>query len=146
MGSRVALRAGDLLAAYTLNEIDLLRERLGVGYAQAKDALDASGGDVIGALAALESRDDAVHDMPSPDDIVSHLAEEVRRLLRGGRIAGLRLKVGEEALGEVPVAVAGVGAVFLVATSALLTCLRVETIGDDASPRTDSGERSAHAT
>ena len=39
-----------------LEKIDVLRERLGVNYEQAKQALEATGGDVVQALADLERR------------------------------------------------------------------------------------------
>ena len=37
-----------------LLKIDLLRERTGVGYKEAKDALDKAGGDVVQALIFIE--------------------------------------------------------------------------------------------
>ncbi len=115
--------------AYSIAQIDMVRERMGVGYAEAKAALDAADGDVILALVAVEKiqqqrRLEAAVELEA--QIVGGL-QEVRRLVAGGRIEKMRVKIGDQAVQVVPGAVAGVGAVVLTIVGALLSLVSVET-------------------
>ncbi|MGB9792280.1 MAG: DUF4342 domain-containing protein [Thermacetogeniaceae bacterium] len=87
-----------------LKKIDIIRARANVGYKEAKEALDAAGGDLINALIQLEERDKSwagrLHDK----------GEEVLHLLREACEKGvrkrIRLKRGDRVVFELP---AGVG-------------------------------------
>ena len=124
-----------------LEQIDLIRERMGVGYAEARDALEAAGGDVIGALAAIDQSQrerDGTRDL---QDVIGRMMEEVKKaLLDDGVIERVDVKLGDETVKAFPVALAGAGAALLVIISALLAYLRLEIImgrrADTAEPET----------
>lgn len=113
--------------AYSLEQVDMVRERLGVGYAEAKRALDEAGGDVIAALAAIESRQAG----QGPAEAFELMIREVRRALEGRPITGVAVKLGGQTLTEAPVAVGGLGALLLAVVSALGAYLRIEIIKDE---------------
>lgn len=111
---------------YSLPEVDLIRERLGVGYADAKDALDKTAGDVVAALALLEGQQaEARRDLESA---ITRLIGEVRQVLAGQHIAGVRVTLGNHTLSETHTTVGGWGAVLLTLVSTLLRLLRLEII------------------
>jgi len=118
--------------AYTLQDIDLVRERMGVGYAQARDALEQSGGSVIDALARIDQDQQAQASAGRLDELITTIAEEVKASLsEDGGIARIDVKLGDTTVKEVPVALAGVGAALVVVLSALLAWLRLELVKRD---------------
>lgn len=90
-----------------LEKIDLLRVRMGVSYQEAYEALDAAGGDVVGALIELEDRkkDFCVR----LQDRGSVLVDNLCGLMNKGYNTRLRFKQGERTVIEVPGTVAAVG-------------------------------------
>ena len=112
-----------------LEQIDLIRERMGVGYSEARDALEAAEGDVVGALAAIEQDQCERGGSRELQEVINQMMEEVRRtLLDDGVIERIDVKLGEETVKAVPVALAGVGAAMMVIISALLAYLKLEII------------------
>lgn len=87
-----------------LKKIDVIRERANVGYKEAKEALDAAGGDLISALIQLEE------DNRSWTGRLHGKGEELLRLFREawgkGARKKIRLKRGDRVIFELP---AGVG-------------------------------------
>lgn len=110
----------------SLQDIDTLRERLPLTYAQARDALVESGGDVVNALALAESRHDDDPDDDGLKRVVREITEEARRSLSAGQVEGIRVKLGNETVGEVPVVLAGVGALLVALLSLVVGYLRLE--------------------
>ena len=107
-----------------LEDIDIIRERMRVGYRQAKEALDAADGNVVDALAAVE----AEQSTNSATAAIESIIEEVKGSLNGRQIDAIRINLGDETVKEVPVALAGVGGVLLTLISALLAYLTIEVI------------------
>ncbi|HHY40883.1 MAG TPA: DUF4342 domain-containing protein [Syntrophaceticus sp.] len=75
-----------------LQKIDLIRERMGVSYREAKEALDRASGDVVGALVLLEEELQG-----------GYLCEKLKETLEKGINAKLRLKKGDYTILECPV-------------------------------------------
>ena len=73
-----------------LEKIDVIRERLGVTYKEAKEALDRAGGDVVQALINLEDAhrkwDDALEEKGR------QLIEYIKEIIRKGNVTGLNLR------------------------------------------------------
>ncbi len=113
---------------YSLSQIDVIRERMGVGYAEAKRALDEAQGDVITALAALEAEQSAVVERECLEAAIKRFIREVKDPLEGRAVAEVRIKLDSHTLREVPVALGGVKAVLLTMVSALLAHLRLELV------------------
>jgi len=111
-------------ALYDLAAVDIIRERLGVGYKDARDALQAAGGDVVDALAWLEA-----HNRGSADKLSSfgeRLAQRVRDALADQKIADIRIKLIDTVVADYPVAACGAAAALLVLAAELISNCSVE--------------------
>src|SRR5262245_17420723 len=91
-----------------LAQVDLIRERMRCSYEGARDALQATNGDVVSAPATLEKRSTAGDDMLA---LVGDVVDDVQRLLELGPIRGLRVRLGDRVVREIPVTVTAAGAV-----------------------------------
>lgn len=119
--------------SYGLSDVDEVRNRLGVGYAAAKRALDACDGDIIAALAVAENEASDTRLPCNLDAIISELTEEVKTYLDGEAICGLRVRLGGQVVDEVPVALEGVGAALLAVVCRLAARVTLEVMrGSDA--------------
>ncbi|MFZ5946061.1 MAG: DUF4342 domain-containing protein [Bacillota bacterium] len=90
-----------------LSKIDLLRERTGVGYREAKDALDRAGGDVVQALIFVEDEK-----IKLDDDIQikgKKILNQVKDIIKKGNVNKIKLKRGEKTIFEFPVNVGALG-------------------------------------
>jgi len=118
---------------YDLSAVDILRERLGVGYEAALQALEESEGDVVRALAAAERRQRL-----SLEQLQQQVKEGVTRSLTGARLGAIRWKVQEQTVGECPVDLRGLAAVVVELLSILVSSSTIETAftGDRGDGRT----------
>ena len=114
-----------------LASIDLIRDRMeGTSYAQAQEALQATDGDVVGALVRLEQSQNAGLDLAG---LTAELMDDVQRLLEaGGAIRKLRVNLGDRVLREVPVTVGAVGAILIGLLAVLASRLTIDIIRDDS--------------
>jgi len=95
-----------------LEKIDALRERLNVTYAQAKEALDATNGDLTQALINLENQapvGSAKQDKEESENFVRNVIEQIKKIIQEGNVTKVRLKNAEKVLIEVPATVGVVG-------------------------------------
>jgi hypothetical protein len=106
-----------------LSHVDLLRERLHVGYEEARDALEASHGDVVAALARLERTHPPRHDLLA---VGGEIMDEVQRLLDRGVIRRIRVKLGRRTLKEIPVSLTAVGALTVGVVAVLISLFAIE--------------------
>jgi hypothetical protein len=92
-----------------LEKIDVIRERTGVSYREARALLEQAGGDVVGALIAYEGSQEErtwrerIH--VSGGDLVG----KVKELLHQGNVTNILVKQGEETILQFPVTVGAVG-------------------------------------
>lgn len=90
-----------------LEKIDLVRMRMSVSYQEAYEALNAAGGDVVGAIIELE---DSQKDLNARlQDRGSALVDSLCSLVHKGYDTKLRFKQGDRTVMEVPGTVAAVG-------------------------------------
>jgi hypothetical protein len=82
---------------------------MGVSYEEAQAALEASGGEVVAALAHLEKARPEQPLLSAGADLM----DDVERLLRAGPIRKIRVRFGRRTLKEIPVSVTAVGAVLI---------------------------------
>lgn len=101
-----------------LEKIDLIRERTGVSYRRAKEALDAAGGDVVQALIILE-QEDAPSRWQRFEVKGYELVDMVKRLIHEGTVRRIVIKSGDRTVFELPVAVGALGALMLPTVAAL---------------------------
>ena len=129
---------------HSLEQADILRDRLDATYSEAKAALEACEGDLLGALAYIEHQRDAQRSDAAA--AISAVLEEMGKAAREGRITEIRLRMGDAVLTSVPVALVGWGAALAVGLGALLTSCTVEFERDGAPRRDDAERRAAEGT
>ncbi len=100
-----------------LEKVDLIRERLGVSYKEAKDALDQANGDVVQALVLLEERQSHLDEKVESEG--RKLWDKIKSLIRKGNVTKIRLKKDDRILAEIPVNVGALGVVGVVAVPPL---------------------------
>ncbi|MBI3911431.1 MAG: ubiquitin [Armatimonadetes bacterium] len=112
-----------------LAKVDQLRERIHCSYEEARNALEATGGDVVAALARLEQS----HPRSIPPDtlaVTAELVEDVIRLLEAGPIRGVRIRLGGRILKEIPIEATAVGAILIGLLATLAARFTIELIRD----------------
>lgn len=92
-----------------LEKIDLLRARLGVGYREAKEALDAADGDVVQALIDLEEKGRNIGERFQARG--QEMVDQVRAMLDKGREYRIKVKQGDRTVLEFPASVGALGLV-----------------------------------
>ncbi|MDD4170448.1 MAG: DUF4342 domain-containing protein [Desulfotomaculaceae bacterium] len=92
-----------------LEKIDIIRNRLGVGYKEAKAALDAAGGDVVQALIRLEEKGQEPGERFQVKG--NELLEQVKGLLHKGQSFRIKVKQGDRVVFEIPASVGALGLV-----------------------------------
>ena len=96
-----------------LEKIDIIRERTGVGYAEAAKWLDEADGDVVEALIRYETakREADEHASTAWGRAGDQVLERIKALIRKGNVTRLRVKRRGRLVVEVPVTAGVVGAV-----------------------------------
>ena len=131
----------------TLEDIEKVKDRTGVSYKEAKEALEAAGGSVVDAIIAIEERIDGTTETRSGvDGIVSKIKEAVKK----GNVTKLTISRNGETLLNLPVSIGIIGTVLFpwagvtAAIAALGTRCEVRLTKDygsvvDISDKVDSG-------
>jgi len=116
----------------TLEKIDIVRERTGVTYAEAKESLELCNGNIVDALIHVEQNQKKAMDgiYTTKDELVAWIKELVNK----GNVTRIRMRKQDKVILDVPVnagvatgalavilppliAVLGVGAIFALATN-----------------------------
>lgn len=102
----------------TLEKIDLVRDRTGLSYKDARDLLERSQGNVIEALIESESKKQTrwTEEFSVRS---SEVIEKVKEILRAGNVNKIRVKNEGQTLVEIPIALGAIGAVALPSIAAL---------------------------
>jgi len=104
----------------TLEKIEIIREKTGVTYKEAKAALEKTGGDVVDALIYIEEMQSAAPRWKERVSVTGNeLLSKVRELLHEGNVTRIVVKQNEQTIVEIPVTVAAVGAILGPAIAAL---------------------------
>ncbi|HOV79719.1 MAG TPA: DUF4342 domain-containing protein [Bacillota bacterium] len=98
-----------------LEKIDIIRKRFGVGYKEAKEALDAAGGDLVRALIDLEERDRNFGERMQARG--QELVGQVKEFFNKSRDCRIKVKRGEETVAEIPAALGALGVIGILASS-----------------------------
>jgi hypothetical protein len=102
----------------TLEKIDLLRDRTGVSYREARDVLARTAGDVIEALVELEGKKQ--NKWTEEFSVRSgEVIDKVKEIVREGNVTKIRVKHDDKILVEIPVTLGAIGAVVLPQLAAL---------------------------
>ena len=103
-----------------LEKIDLIRERTGVTYREAKEALERNQGNVIDTLIELEDKSKTSTKWTEEFSVRStEVIDKVKELIKEGNVNKIRIKHEGRVLAEIPVALGAIGAVVLPQLAAL---------------------------
>lgn len=102
----------------TLEKLDILRQRTGVSYREAKEALERNSGNVIEALVELENtkKSSWTEEFSVRS---SEVVDKVKEFIREGNVTMIRVKHEDRTLVEIPVTFGAIGAVVLPQLAAL---------------------------
>ncbi len=110
----------------TLEKIDLIRERTGVSYTDAKEALEETEGNVVDALIYIESKQKT-----SKDGLYSTKEEFIawiKDLIQKGNVTRIRVKKEEKVLVDIPVNAGVAAGVVLLTLPAVLAVIFVTAV------------------
>lgn len=91
----------------TLEKIDILRQRTGIGYAEAKEILEKHNGNVIDSLIYIEQNQKKLGAQIS--EFSNDLVETIREIIRKGNVNRIKVKKDDRVLVDIPVT-AGIAA------------------------------------
>ena len=128
------------MSEITLEKIDIIRERSGVTYAEAKEALEKVDGNVVDALIYIENNKKSSMDgiYTSKDEFIEWLKDIINK----GNVNRIKIKKNDKVLVDIPVN-AGIAATLTVLVwppllaigllTAVFTKITVEIVRDDGS-------------
>lgn len=120
-----------------LQKIDAVRQRAGVSYQKAREALEAGNGDVVQALIWLEQTDQARTGETRTERIQcqgSELVARVKELIKEGNVRKVVVRQDDRVVFELPLTLGAIGVVVapqlaaLGALAALITNCTVEVV------------------
>ena len=94
----------------TLEKIELVKDRTGVSYKEAKDALEAADGSVVDAIIDIEESID-IKSKGKLGEQSAHVIEKVKEAIKKGNVAKIIVKKNDEVIMNLPVNVGIVGTV-----------------------------------
>lgn len=103
----------------TLEKIDVIRERIGVSYKEAKEILERNNGNLIEALVDAENATQSSTWTEEFSVRSNEVMDRVKELIREGNVNRIRVKHDGRTLVEIPVALGAIGAVVLPQLAAL---------------------------
>lgn len=103
----------------TLEKIDLIRERTGVSYREAKEALERNEGNVIDTLIELEGSKTQNSWTEEFSVRSTEVIDKVKEIIHEGNVTKIRVKHDDRTLVDIPVTLGTIGAVVLPQLAAL---------------------------
>ena len=93
----------------TLEKIELVKDRTGVSYKEAKDALEAADGSVVDAIIAIE---ETVDEKPAKkvNEAANETVDKIKDMVKKGNISKITIKKDDEVLLNLPLNAGIVGA------------------------------------
>ena len=93
----------------TLEKIELVKDRTGVSYKEAKEALEAADGSVVDAIIAIEDTVDITKGGKT-SEFAAETMDKIKEMVKKGNISKISVKKDGEAIVNIPVNVGVVGA------------------------------------
>ena len=94
----------------TLEKIELVKDRTGVSYKEAKEALEATDGSVVDAIIAIEETVD-VKKPNKANEVAGETMDKIKELVKKGNISKISVKKDDETIVNIPVNVGIVGTI-----------------------------------
>lgn len=110
-----------------LEKIDVIRERLGVSYKEAREALSEKDGDLVEALILLEERQ---HNgwTGRIQERGEELVAQMKTLMEKGNHTKIKVKQGDKTIFEVPASLGALGVIGALASTPLTIAAGIGTI------------------
>ncbi|HHX51322.1 MAG TPA: DUF4342 domain-containing protein [Clostridia bacterium] len=109
-----------------LQKIDTIRERLGVSYGEAREALEKAEGNVVDALVGLETKEKQWEEKLS--DQGKRLYNQIKEIIHKGNVTKIKIKKGEETLTEIPATLGGLAILGVLASAELAVIAGLGTV------------------
>lgn len=106
----------------SLEKIDIIRDRTGVTYKEAKDALEAANGSVVDALISIEE----AGNKRWTDAVTlkgSEAVEKLKSIVKSGNVNRIRVKKDEYVILDIPVTAGAISAVVIPQITAIGTAI-----------------------
>ena len=122
----------------TLEKIELVKDRTGVSYKEAKEALEAADGSVVDAIIAIEENVN-IKSSSKAGDFAEETVEKVKELVKKGNVTKISVKKDYETIVNIPVNVGLIGTlvapwgILAAAVAAFGFKCRIELTKDDGS-------------
>lgn len=94
----------------TLEKIELVKDRTGASYKEAKEALEQAEGNVVDAIIAIEEACDGVN-MSGSSNGVDSLIEKMKAIVKKGNVSRILVKKDEEVILNIPLNAGIIGTV-----------------------------------
>lgn len=94
----------------TLEKIELVKDRTGVSYKEAKEALEANGGSVVDAIIQIEESID-LKAKSKLGEQSAVIVEKIKNAIRKGNVSKIIVRKGDEVMLNLPVNVSIIGSV-----------------------------------
>jgi hypothetical protein len=98
----------------TLEKIDIIRDRTGISYKEAKEALEAASGNVVDALISIEDAGDKKWTETMTESISvkgTEAMDKLKSILNTGNVSRIRVKKDEYIILDIPVTAGAIGAI-----------------------------------
>jgi len=100
----------------SLEKIDIIRDRTGVSYKEAKEALEAADGNVVDALISIEDAGDRKWTETMTESFSvkgTEAMDKLKGILNAGNVSRIRVKKDEYIILDIPVTAGAIGAVII---------------------------------
>ncbi|MEA4989163.1 MAG: DUF4342 domain-containing protein [Anaerovorax sp.] len=104
----------------TLEKIELVKDRTGVSYKEAKEALEAAEGSVVDAIINIEESID-INSKSKLGEQGAEIIETIKEMIRKGNIAKITIKKDDEVLLNLPLNVGIIGSILFPWTAVIAT-------------------------
>ncbi|KAB3533247.1 DUF4342 domain-containing protein [Alkaliphilus serpentinus] len=94
----------------SLEKIDIIRERTGISYKEAREVLEKTNGDIVEALIAIEDKQDKKW-TDTINVAGNEVVEKLKTLIKKGNVTRIILKKDGEVMLNIPVTAGAVGVV-----------------------------------
>ena len=94
----------------TLEKIELVKDRTGVSYKEAKEALEAADGSVVDAIIAIEETVN-IKQNSKVNDVADETIAKIKELVKKGNVTKISVKRDDETIVNIPVNVGIVGTI-----------------------------------
>ncbi len=97
----------------TLEKIELVKDRTGATYKEAKDALEAANGSVVDAIIAIEESINSEFDEAAESGAGNKILDKAKEIVAKGNMSRILVSKGEETIVNFPLTAGVVGAVLV---------------------------------